>query len=137
MTYKRARLRVVIADDHPEMVKRAAALLDGEFDVVATANDGRSAIDCIRRVDPDIALLDLYMPGMTGLDVIRTLRASGARTVVAIMTGYNDSDLATAAIDAGAMAFVTKARLNDDLIAALRSMVQGVVFISKSSVPNA
>jgi DNA-binding NarL/FixJ family response regulator len=136
MTYKKARPRVVIADDHLEMVKRAAALLDGEFDVVATANDGRSAIDCIRRVDPDIALLDLYMPEMTGLDVLRTLRASGARTLVAIMTGYNDSDLATAAIDAGAMAFVTKARLNDDLIAALRSVVQGVVFISKSSVPN-
>lgn len=136
MTYKTARPRAVIADDHPEMVKRAAALVGDEFDVVATAYDGASALDCIRRCDPDIALLDLYMPGMTGLEVIKSLKASGARTNVAIMTGYTDSDLAQAAIDAGAMAFVTKSRLNDDLLPALRSAAQGTVFISKNSIPT-
>jgi len=136
MTYKTARPRLVIADDHPEMVKRAAALVADEFDVVATANDGASAVECIRRLDPDLALLDLYMPEMTGLEVIKTLKASGARTIVAIMTGYTDSDLAQAAIDAGAIAFITKSRLTDDLVQALRSAFQGIVFISKNSIPK-
>lgn len=136
MTYNTARPRVIIADDHAEMVKVAATLLGKEFDIVATAYDGRSALDCIRRLDPDIALLDLYMPHMTGLEVIRVLNGSGARTVFAIMTGYSDSDLARAAIDAGAMAFVTKARLNDDLLEALRNVVQGIVFVSKDSIPK-
>jgi DNA-binding NarL/FixJ family response regulator len=136
MTSKTARPRVVIADDHAEMVKVAASLLGEQFDVVATAHDGASALECIRRVDPDIALLDLYMPRMTGLDVIRTLKASGARTVFAIMTGYSDSDLARAAIAAGAMAFVAKSRLNDDLLEALRSAIQGIVFVSKDSIPK-
>lgn len=136
MTSKTARPRVVIADDHPEMVKRTAALVGAEFDVVATANDGASAVECIRRFDPEIALLDLYMPGMTGIEVSKILKATGARTNVVIMTGYTDSELAQAAIDAGAMAFITKSRLNDDLVMALRSAIQGIVFISKNSIPK-
>lgn len=136
MISKTARPRLVIADDHPEMVKRVAALVGAEFEVVATANDGASAVECIRRFDPEIALLDLYMPRMTGIEVSKNLKASGARTNVVIMTGYTDSDLAQAAIDAGAIGFITKSRLNDDLVVALRSAIQGTVFISKNSIPK-
>jgi DNA-binding NarL/FixJ family response regulator len=132
MAEQKARPRVVIADDHPEMVTRAAALLREDFDVVATAHDGIAALECIRRLDPDVVLLDLYMPGLSGLEVIRTLRTSGIRSVAVIMTGYNDSDLASAAIAAGAMAFVTKAQLFDDLLPAMRAAVQGTIFVSPS-----
>jgi len=133
MTEEKARPRVVIADDHPEMVARAATLLREEFDVVATAHNGTEALECIRSLDPDIVLLDLYMPGMSGLEVIRTLRTSGIRSMAVIMTGYNDSDLASAAIVAGAMAFVTKAQLIDDLLPAMRAAVQGTIFVSPST----
>lgn len=132
MTDKAARLRVVIADDHPQIVEQVAALLRPEFDVVATAQDGKSALDCIYRLDPDIALLDLYMPGMSGFDVISTLKASSRRTVAVIMSGYNDPELAKAAIAVGAMAFVTKVRLVEDLLPAMRDAVNGSVFVSKS-----
>lgn len=130
MTEKTARPRVVIADDHPEMVERVTALMRPEFDVVATANDGFSALDCIRRFNPDILLVDLYMPRMNGFEVVRTMKASGARTVAVIMSGYNDRELAEAAIAAGALAFVTKSRLADDLLPAMRAAVQGSVFVS-------
>jgi len=125
--------KVVIADDHPGILNQVAAILRSEFDVVATANDGMSLLDCVRRLDPDIALLDLYMPGMNGLDVVRTLKASSARTVAVIMTGYNDPELAKAAISAGAMAFVAKARLAHDLVPAMRGAIEGSVFVSKST----
>jgi DNA-binding NarL/FixJ family response regulator len=130
MTDKTAGPRVVIADDHFGIMDQVAALLRPEFDVVATARDGISALDCIRRFDPDIALLDLFMPGMNGLDVVRTLKGSACRTVTVIMTGYNDPELANAAIAAGAMAFVAKARLAQDLLPAMRGAVQGSVFVS-------
>jgi len=130
MPGKAAEPRVVVADDHFGILDQVAALLRPEFDVVATAQDGISALDCIRRLDPDIALLDLFMPGMNGLDVVRTLRGASCRTITVIMTGYNDPELAKAAIAAGAMAFVAKARLAQDLLPAMRGAVQGSVFVS-------
>ena len=93
--------RIVIADDHSGILDQAAALLRQDFEIVATARDGMFALDCIRRLDPDMALLDLYMPGMNGLDVVRTLQESGTRTVTVILSGYNDRDLAKAAITLG------------------------------------
>ena len=130
MTDKTAGPRVIIADDHSGILDQVSALLSPEFDVVATARDGISALDCVRRLDPDIALLDLYMPRMNGLDVVRTLSGSAARTVTVIMTGYNDPELAQAAIAGGAMGFVAKACLTQDLLPAMRSALQGQVFVS-------
>lgn len=130
MTEKTAEPRIVIADDHFGIIDQVSALLRPEFDIIATARDGISALDCIRRFDPDIALLDLFMPGMNGLDVVRTLKGSACRTITVVMTGYNDPELAKAAIAAGAMAFVAKARLSQDLLPAMRGAVQGSVFVS-------
>jgi len=130
MTESTARPRVVIADDHPQLVNQVAAFVRPEFDVVATAHNGMAALDCIRRLDPDLVLVDLYMPGMNGLEVVRALKASGGRASVVVLSGYNDHELAKAAIAAGAMAFVTKSRLVDDLLPAMRGAVQGSVFVS-------
>ena len=120
MTHEATRPRVVIADDHPGILNEITALLRPEFNVVATANDGVSALDCIRRLDPDIVLLDLYMPGMNGLEVVRTLTRTAVRAFAVIMSGADDRELAKAAIAAGAKAFVTKSRLRQDLLPALR-----------------
>lgn len=130
MTDKVTRPRVVIVDDHCGVVNEIAALLRAEFDVVATASDGVSALDCIRRLVPDVVLLDLYMPGLNGLDVVNALKTISVCTVAVIMSGHEDPELSKAAIEAGAMAFVTKSRLMRDLIPALRAAVQGSVFVS-------
>lgn len=131
MTDKLSHPRVLIVDDHAGIANQVAALIRSEFEIVATARDGMSALDCVRRLDPDIALLDLYMPGMNGLDVVRTLKTSCVRTVAVIMTGYNDFELAKAAVGAGAMAFIAKSRLTHDLLPAMRGALQGSVFVSK------
>lgn len=122
---------MVIADDHSGMANEISAFLPQEFSVVAIARDGASALDCIHRLDPDVALVDLSMPGMNGLEVVKSLRASAVRTVAVVMSGYDDSELAKAALAAGAVAFVTKARLAQDLLPALRAAVQGSVFVSR------
>jgi DNA-binding NarL/FixJ family response regulator len=129
MTDETAMPRVVIADDHSGFLDQVAALVRSEFNVVATAHDGIAALDCIRRFYPDIAVLDLYMPGMNGLEVVKTLHRSAARTVTVVMSGYNDPELANAAINAGAMAFVPKSRLTQDLLPAMRAALEGHVFL--------
>jgi DNA-binding NarL/FixJ family response regulator len=130
MADKAIRSRMVIADDHSSMVSQISVFLPEEFIVVAIAHDGASALDCIQRLDPDIVLVDLYMPGMNGLDVVKALRSFSARTAAVVMSGYDDSELAKAALAAGAVAFVTKTRLAQDLLPALRAAVQGSVFVS-------
>ena len=136
MTDKTVGHRVVVADDHSGFLKHVVTLVEEEFHVIATANDGVSAMEAIRRFDPDISLIDLYMPGMNGLDVARNLKAAGSRTAVVIMSGYNDPELANAAIAAGAMAFVTKSRLADDLLPAMHGVIQGEVFVSREISGN-
>ena len=131
MTNEAAAPRVVIADDHSGILDQVTALVSSEFDVVATAQDGISALDWVRRLNPQIAVLDLYMPGMNGLEVVKTLKRSASRTATVIMSGYNDPELANAAINAGAMAFVPKSRLTQDLLPAMRAAVSGHVSISK------
>ncbi len=132
MTKKATSPRVVIADDHFGILNKVADLLTPEFEVTERASDGLTALDCVRRLDPDIALLDLHMPGMSGLYIVRTLRKFSARTVTVIMSSDTDPELAKTAIAAGALGFVTKSRLAQDLLPALRRALQGIVFVSNA-----
>lgn len=111
---------MVIAEDHVDLLERLAALLRSEFDVVATVNDGVSALRCVGDLDPDVILLDLYIPGMNGIEVARNLKISGARAIPVIMSGSDDPEIAEAAIAAGAMIFLSKSRLARELIPTLR-----------------
>ena len=87
---------VLIADDHPMIRSAVTMLLDGtNFDVVASADNADSALVCIARDNPDIVVLDLAMPGGSGLDVLRKLRAQGdGRRVVVLTAAIDDHKLA-------------------------------------------
>lgn len=114
------KLRIVIADNHPGMLEHLASMLSGEFEVVATVANGAAALDAVKRFSPDLAVLDLAMSPLNGLDVIRSLRASGSKTAVVLVTGYTDPGLAKATLTAGASGVVIKSRLAEDLIPAIR-----------------
>ena len=122
--------RVVIADDHPEMLERVASILRPEFDILFTARDGVSAWKHIRELEPDAAALDLYLPGMNGLEIVKALRQSGSRTVAVILSGYDDFEIAQAVIQAGALAFTVKSRLMLDLVPAMRLAARRAGFLS-------
>ncbi len=89
---------VLIADDHPMIRSAVTMLLDGtNFDVVASADNADSALVCIARDNPDIVVLDLAMPGGSGLDILRKLRAHGdGRRVVVLTAAIDDHKLASA-----------------------------------------
>ena len=115
------KLRIIVADNHPGMLECLSSMLSQEFEVVAAVPDGAAALDAVKRFSPDVAVLDLSMSPLNGLDVIRLLRQSGSKTSVVLVTGYTDPGLAKAALTAGASAVVAKSRLAEDLIPAIRA----------------
>jgi two-component system nitrate/nitrite response regulator NarL len=117
-------LRVVVADDHPlfrQGIVRALALAD-EFQVVAEAGDGATALALIRRHQPDVAILDVRMPGMDGIDVIAALARYGPPVPVLLLSAFDDEPLVRAGLEAGAAAYVTKSTDRDTILRQLSEL---------------
>jgi DNA-binding NarL/FixJ family response regulator len=115
------KLRVLITDDHAGMLEWLVAKVGEEFEVVAALQDGSLALEEVKRLDPDVIVLDFAMLPMNGLEVMRRVRDSGARAEFVLVTGYTDPELADVARSAGARGFVSKDRLMEDLIPSIRS----------------
>ena len=104
MTYSDARVRVVVADDHPffrDGVIRGLTM-SGRVEVVAEADDGRQALEAIRRERPDVALVDHEMPDVDGLGVVRATVRDGLPTRVLLLSAHTDSGIVFQALEAGA-----------------------------------
>ena len=101
---------------------------------MATAADSRSALDLIRRYKPDLVVLDLGMPILNGMEVIRELAMSSSSPPVVICSVETDPEIVEGARQAGALAYVFKIRVHKDLILALKSALQGKSFVSPSSI---
>jgi len=126
------KLRVVVADDNPEALRRLVSILTVEFDVVATAKNGQLAIECVRDYKPDIVVLDLEMSILNGIEVTRELRKVGPTPAVVICSVESAPEIVEAAQQAGALGYVFKMRVTRDLIVAVRSAAVGEPFISSS-----
>ncbi len=126
------KLRIVVADDNAAFLARLVSVLATEFDVVATAADGRSALECIRLCQPNVVLLDLEMPGLNGIEVTRELAKSPSSPAVVICSVETDLELIEAARQAGALGYVFKPRVAEDLIVAVKSAADGQSFVSPS-----
>lgn len=126
MTADTPSIRVVVADDHP-MWRDAVArdLADAGFDVVATADDGRAAVDRTRATDPDVLVLDLNLPGLTGPEVCAALSTAGVRTRTLILSASGDHHDVLAAVKAGALGYLVKSAGREEFIAAVRATAAG------------
>jgi two-component system nitrate/nitrite response regulator NarL len=113
-------LRVIVADDHPLYRQGIVRALEaaGEI-VVAEAEDGRSALELISTHQPDVALVDVSMPGLDGIDVVEHLAAHGPDVPVVLLSAFSDEPLVRSGLLAGAAAYVTKAADRDDILAAV------------------
>jgi DNA-binding NarL/FixJ family response regulator len=117
------RPRLIVADDNPLFLQKLVALLATEFDVVATATDGKAALDVTRRYHPDLVLVDLNMPVKSGIEVAEELAKNPSGPPVIICSSETDSEIVEAARQAGAVEYVFKARIETDLILAANSAV--------------
>jgi DNA-binding NarL/FixJ family response regulator len=122
--------KVVVVDDNPAVLRRLVSLLEAEFDVVSTAENGQLALERIRRYKPDIVVLDLEMPLLNGIKVTRELKKLGPNPAVVICSVDQDPEIIEAAQEAGALGFVFKLQMHQDLIRAVKSAVRGESFIS-------
>ncbi|MGW2560089.1 response regulator [Streptomyces sp. NPDC001514] len=126
-------IRVVVADDQELVRSGFAMILDAQPDieVVAEAGDGARAVDAVRRLTPDVALLDIRMPGMDGIEACRTISAESAcRTVM--LTTFDTDEYVYEALHAGASGFLLKDVRRDDLVHAVRVVAAGDSLLAPS-----
>jgi DNA-binding NarL/FixJ family response regulator len=116
-----ARVRVLIVDDHELFVEALAAILatDDRIAVVGQARDGAQAVELARRLHPDVILMDISMPGMDGVEATLKIREERAGACVLMLTGSNSSDDVDRSRRAGAAGYVTKDRIDAELVDAI------------------
>jgi two-component system nitrate/nitrite response regulator NarL len=129
--HSRMKLRIVAADNNPIVLEKLVSILKIEFDVVKIAIDGKSSLDIILNYRPDVAVLDLEMPGLNGLEIARELMKINPRPAIVICSVEHDLDVVDAALKAGALGYVFKARAARDLNTAVKSAARGQSFVSK------
>jgi DNA-binding NarL/FixJ family response regulator len=118
-------IRVVVADDSKMMLETIVGLLTPHFEVVGTARDGKTALEIICELKPDIAVLDMSMPLKTGIEITAELKTIASDVKVVILSSRDDEYYIRAATSAGALAYVVKTTLADGLIPALERVYAG------------
>ena len=119
------RATVLLADDHAIVMEGLASLLRSEFSLVGTVADGVRLIEAARELRPDVIVTDVAMPGMSGLEALRRLKAEGIASKVIFLTMHADAQLAAEALRAGASGFVVKHAAGKELIAAIHTVLRG------------
>ncbi len=120
-------IRVVLADDHAVVRKGIREFLDesGDIRVVAEAADGSQAVALVAEHQPDVAVLDVQMPGMTGIEATRHIKAEHPTVRVLILTAYDDDPYIFALLQAGASGYILKTADSSELIRAVRAVYRG------------
>jgi len=124
-------LRILLADDHLIVRQGVRAWIErAGFDVVGEATDGTEAVHLAEALKPDVAVLDLAMPVMDGLDAARQIQQSGSKTAVILLTMHTEEHFVAAALRAGVRGYVLKTQAAEDLLQAIRNVTRGHVYLS-------
>ncbi len=125
-------ITVLIVDDHPLLRRGLREVIGGNpgFNILGEAADGEEALRLLVTLKPDIAIIDIDMPQLNGLETIRALRQRAFSVKTIILTMYNEEDMFNAAMDLGAKAYVLKENAANDIVAALEKVSRGESFIS-------
>jgi DNA-binding NarL/FixJ family response regulator len=120
-----ARLRVLLADDHPPLLAAIRRLLDPEFEIAGEAADGLEAVRLARTLRPNVVVIDLAMPRMGGIEAIRQIRAENTASAIVVLSVLSDPAVLAAALEAGARGYVLKSQAGIDLIPAIHAALTG------------
>jgi DNA-binding NarL/FixJ family response regulator len=124
------RPTLLLADDHVIVAEGLRSLLKEEFDLVGTVSDGLSLVDAAQRVQADVIVSDLAMPGLDALGVLRELSMLELRSRVIVLTMHADVHLATEALRLGAWGYVLKNSAGEELITAIREVLAGRAYLT-------
>jgi len=125
-------ISIILADDHPVVRRGMQALLESEqdFSIVGVASDGLEAVELTERLKPDVLVLDLMMPGLSGLEALRILRERSPRTRIVILSMYSSTAFVAQALQNGAVGYVLKECTEENLVRAVREAAVGRRFLS-------
>ncbi len=124
--------QIVIAEDHTILRQGLRALLssDPDFEVVGEAEDGRAAIRSVETLSPDLLLMDLSMPRMTGMEAITEIKKGSPATKIVVLTVHKGEEYVLSALKAGADGYVLKDAGRDELVAAVKNVLAGKRYLS-------
>jgi two-component system response regulator NreC len=133
-----ARTRIAIADDHTIVRLGLCSLLaeEPDFEVVGEAGDGAGAIQLARDIKPDIFVLDLSMPAVSGFEAIRAIREVSPRSRIVVLTMHEDEWYLLQAVEAGASAYLVKGSPPSELCTAIRAVVRGEAYFCPSAAKH-
>jgi DNA-binding NarL/FixJ family response regulator len=128
------KVRVLLADDHAILTEGLHALLSyyDDVEVVGEARDGAEAVARVGELRPDVVLMDIAMPGMSGIEATRLIREQCPQTRVLVLSQHGERQYVLALLQAGASGYILKRALGSELITALRTVASGEVFLCPS-----
>jgi two-component system invasion response regulator UvrY len=131
-------ITVMLIDDHPVVLNGYGRLLDNTpgIKVVAKAGDGETACELYQKHLPDVAILDLNMPGIGGLETLRRIRAKNPEARVLVFTMHDNSTLILRVLEAGAMGYITKQSGVGQMVDAVRQVAKGKLFVDPEHIPS-
>jgi len=124
------RPKVLLADDHAIIAEGLARLIDDVADLVGQVNDGVRLVEETRRLRPDIVVADITMPGMSGIDAMRQLKAEGSETRFIFLTIHTEARLAAEAMRSGASGYLLKQAAGNELFDAIQAVVGGRTYLT-------
>lgn len=130
----RTVVRILLADDSPSMLQAARLILEPEFQIVGTVDDGEAVLEAMQSLEPDVLILDISMGLMNGLEAARLLTRTGSKAKIVFLTVHKDQEFVEEAFSAGAMGYVIKPRLGTDLLIAVREALMGHTFVSPDMI---
>jgi DNA-binding NarL/FixJ family response regulator len=127
-----SKLKLLIVDDHPVFRRGLREIIEEHrtFQIVGEASDGKTALDLLGELKPDVIVLDIDMPRLNGLEMARSLQRDKSAIRIVFLTMYKDEDLFNAAMDVGVKAYVLKENAGEDIIRALEKVARSEGFVS-------
>jgi len=126
------KIHIVLAEDHTILREGLKALLssDPEFEIIAEAEDGREAVRCVEKLGPDLILMDLSMPRMSGMEAIREIKKRFPATRIIALTVHKTEEYLHTTLRAGADGYVLKDATHDELVLAIKNVIRGKSYLS-------
>ena len=124
------RPRILMADDHKMVIEGLRHILESEFDLVGTVEDGRALMDASKKMRPDVIVVDISMPMLNGIEAVRQIKKNDPQTKVVFLTMHPDVTYAAEAFDAGASGYVLKHSAPSELINAIHEALKGRTYVT-------
>jgi DNA-binding NarL/FixJ family response regulator len=125
-----SKVRVLLADDTPQLWEVVARVLTPAFEIVGKVRDGQALFDSAMKLQPDIIISDISMPVLNGIEAANKLKVFGCRSKIVFLTVHSGHAFVRFGLDSGALGFVLKSRMTTELVLAIQEALAGRTFVS-------